>query len=72
LDQAGDLEDARTATCRWHDGRHDELVDVSIEPQGTGSRVRITHTFPSQKDGQAIRTAGWSSALEQLEQAERS
>lgn len=47
-------------TYRW--GR-DETVDVVIEPQGTGSHLRLTHTFPARPGAQDILTTGWSSSL---------
>jgi uncharacterized protein YndB with AHSA1/START domain len=44
----------------------EEIVDVRIEPHGTGSRLYLEHTWVSHEDGRNIRTAGWTSSLGQL------
>ena len=48
---------------RWAEG---ELIEVTIEPRGLGSRMRLRHTFPSGEFAAPIRTKGWTSALEEL------
>jgi uncharacterized protein YndB with AHSA1/START domain len=48
---------------RWAE---DELVEVTIEPRESGSRMRLRHTFPSGEQAGPIRTNGWTSALEVL------
>lgn len=45
----------------------EEIVDVMIEPRGTGSHLRLTHTFPTKPHARDILTQGWSSSLTQLE-----
>jgi uncharacterized protein YndB with AHSA1/START domain len=50
-------------TYRWSG---DETVDVVIEPRGSGSRLRLTHSFPARGDARAILTTGWSASLDQL------
>ena len=50
-------------TYRWS---LDELVEVTIEPRGTGSSLSLRHTFPSGAHAGAIRTQGWTSALGEL------
>jgi len=51
-------------TYRWS---ADEIVAVVIEPQGTGSRLRLTHSFPSKPGAKDILTMGWSTSLTQLQ-----
>ena len=48
---------------RWTD---DEVVEVTIEPHGSGSRLRLARTFPAGDGAHTIRTTGWSYSLEQL------
>jgi uncharacterized protein YndB with AHSA1/START domain len=50
-------------TYRW---AQDEIVEVTIEPRGRGSRMRLRHTFPSGDEARPIRTNGWTSALDEL------
>lgn len=47
----------------------DEIVAVAISPQGTGSRLRLTHTFPRKPEAREILTMGWSASLTQLDAA---
>jgi uncharacterized protein YndB with AHSA1/START domain len=51
-------------TSRW--GEY-ETVDVVIEPRGTGSHLRVAHTFPTRQDARDTLTMGWSSSLSQLD-----
>jgi uncharacterized protein YndB with AHSA1/START domain len=48
---------------RWS---NDETVEVAIDPLGSGSRLRLTHSFPARDDARAILIMGWSTSLEQL------
>jgi uncharacterized protein YndB with AHSA1/START domain len=48
---------------RWRD---DEIVDVTIEPNGTGSHMRLVHTFPAGQELRPILAGGWSAGIEQL------
>lgn len=48
---------------RWAD---DELVDVYIEPKGSGSLVRLGHSWPPSDEDRSMISAGWSSALQRL------
>jgi uncharacterized protein YndB with AHSA1/START domain len=48
---------------RWGD---DEIVEVTIEPRESGSRLHLAHTFPEGKDARSIRTMGWTQSLAQL------
>jgi len=50
---------------RWG---HDEIVEVTIEPHGTGSHLRLTHTFPLRPGARDILTVGWSASLAKLDQ----
>jgi hypothetical protein len=44
----------------------DEIVEVRIEPCGTGSRLYLAHTFQAGNGPPGIGTAGWSYSLDQL------
>jgi uncharacterized protein YndB with AHSA1/START domain len=57
------VDPPRRLTYRWNE---DEEVDVTIEPHGSGSRLRLVHTFPATKDIRPFITMGWSSALDAL------
>lgn len=59
------VDPPRRLRYRWSD---DEVVDVAIEPRGSGSRLRLAHTFPAGDEPRAILTAGWSHSLAQLGQ----
>jgi uncharacterized protein YndB with AHSA1/START domain len=48
---------------RWSDH---EIVEVTIEPRESGSRLLLAHTFPAGDEARSIRTMGWSHSLEQL------
>jgi uncharacterized protein YndB with AHSA1/START domain len=47
----------------WAEG---DVVDVTIEAQGSGSRLRVEHTWRAHEDGKTIRSGGWTSAFENL------
>jgi len=47
---------------RWS---NDEMIEVTIEPHGTGSRLHLAHTFRPGPEG-AVRTEGWTWSLGQL------
>lgn len=49
---------------RWGDG---ELVDVTIEARGEGSRLRLRHTFAAGARMREILTGGWTASLSHLE-----
>lgn len=57
------VDPPRRLKYRWED---DQEVDVTIEPHGTGSRMRLTHTFPANDDARSFLTTGWSFALDEL------
>jgi uncharacterized protein YndB with AHSA1/START domain len=44
----------------------DQIVDVCIEPVGSGSRVRVEHSGLATDQECAVTDAGWTSALSQL------
>jgi uncharacterized protein YndB with AHSA1/START domain len=48
---------------RWSD---DEIVEVTIDPHGSGSRLLLAHTFPAGDAARAILKTGWSHGLDQL------
>ncbi len=48
---------------RWLD---DETVDVRIERRGTGSLLRLEHSWPETDDDRSMISAGWTNALLQL------
>ena len=60
------VEPPRRLTYRWSG---DEEIDVTIEPKGTGSHMRLTHTYPAAKDIRSFITVGWSFALDELGRA---
>jgi uncharacterized protein YndB with AHSA1/START domain len=43
----------------------DQVVDVTIEPRGTGSRLRLEHAGLSDQECPIV-DAGWTGALDQL------
>jgi uncharacterized protein YndB with AHSA1/START domain len=47
----------------------DEFVEVVIEPRGTGSHPRLSHTFPERPGARDIPSTGWSSSLTQLDES---
>jgi uncharacterized protein YndB with AHSA1/START domain len=47
----------------------DETVDVRIEAEGAGSRVRLEHSWPFTDEDRSMIAAGWTSALRQLTSA---
>ena len=51
---------------RWND---DQSVDVTIEPRGAGSLLRLEHRWPPTDEDRSMIAAGWTSALEQLQRA---
>jgi len=53
----------RRLKYRWSD---DEIVELTIEPLGSGSRLRLAHTFPAAEEARSTLTMGWSNSLEQL------
>ena len=54
------VERPRHLKYRWGE---DEVVEVTIEPRGTGSRLRLRHDYPEGKGLRPILTAGWSHSL---------
>ncbi|HEX4700806.1 MAG TPA: SRPBCC family protein [Pseudonocardiaceae bacterium] len=48
---------------RWS---NDEIIDVTIEPRGSGSHLVLKHTFPAGGPEGQIRTVGWTYSLGQL------
>jgi uncharacterized protein YndB with AHSA1/START domain len=48
---------------RWDD---DQIVDVQIEPCGTGSLLKLEHRWPPTIEDRSMIAAGWTSALDQL------
>jgi len=50
-------------TYRWSGN---EQVEVTIEPHGSGSRLRLAHTFPAGRPEGSVRTVGWTYSLNQL------
>jgi uncharacterized protein YndB with AHSA1/START domain len=57
------VEPPRRLQYRWSE---DEVVEVTIVPRGSGSRLQLAHTFPAGDEPRAIRTAGWSHSLTEL------
>jgi uncharacterized protein YndB with AHSA1/START domain len=57
------VDPPRRLKYRWED---DQEVDVTIEPLGTGSRLRLTHTFPANDEARSFLTMGWSFGLDEL------
>jgi uncharacterized protein YndB with AHSA1/START domain len=57
------VDPPRRLTYRWSEN---ELVEVTIEPYGSGSRLRLAHTFPAGGPEGAVRTVGWTYSLDQL------
>ncbi|HEX3370276.1 MAG TPA: SRPBCC domain-containing protein [Candidatus Cybelea sp.] len=51
---------------RWSDN---EIVDVRIEPRGSGSLVRLEHSWPPTDDDRSMISAGWTSAFARLDRA---
>jgi uncharacterized protein YndB with AHSA1/START domain len=49
---------------RWS---KNEIVEVTITRRGSGSHLRLSHTFPHSADARAIRTMGWSHSLHLLQ-----
>jgi len=44
----------------------DEVVEVTFEAHGSGTKLRVAHTFPAGAEARTILTAGWSASIEQL------
>jgi len=53
----------RRLKYRWSDN---EIVEVTIEPYESGSRLRLTHTYPAGDEARSIVTMGWSHSLGQI------
>ncbi|HET6751304.1 MAG TPA: SRPBCC family protein [Actinomycetes bacterium] len=58
------VEPPRRLRYRWSGN---QVVDVTIEAHGVGSRLRLEHSGLATDEECAITDAGWTSALEQLE-----
>ena len=58
------VEPSRRLRYRWSGN---QVVDVTIEAHGVGSRLRLEHSGLATDEECAITDAGWTSALEQLE-----
>ena len=56
------VDPPRRLRYRWSG---EQIVDVTIEPHGGGSRLSLEHSGLSDEEC-AITDAGWGSALEQL------
>lgn len=48
---------------QWGD---DQTVDVRIEPSGTGTLLKLEHTWPPTDEDRSMIAAGWTSALSEL------
>lgn len=57
------VDPPRRLQYRWGE----DVVDVTIEPHATGSRLRLAHTFPAGSEARPFLTAGWSNSLGQLQ-----
>ena len=60
------VEPPRRLRYRWNG---DQTVDVTIEPHGSGSRLRLEHAWPPTDEDRSMLDAGWTNALEQLARA---
>ena len=57
------VDPPRRLQYRWSD---DEIVEVTIEPHRSGSRLRLAHTYRAGEEARSMLTMGWSNSLEQL------
>lgn len=60
------VEPPRRLHYRWNE---DQSVDVTIEPRGAGSLLRLEHRWPPTNEDRSMIAGGWTSALEQLQRA---
>lgn len=60
------VDPPRHLQYRWSDN---ETVDVRTEPRGSGSILRLEHTWPPTEDDRSMISAGWTSAFAQLDRA---
>jgi uncharacterized protein YndB with AHSA1/START domain len=59
------VDPPRHLRYRWHG---DGIVDVTIEPLGSGSRVRVVHSGLANDEECIATNGGWTNSLEQLDQ----
>jgi uncharacterized protein YndB with AHSA1/START domain len=60
------VDPPRRLRYRW---TANETVDVTIRPRGSGSLLRIEHSWPPTQDDRSMIDAGWTGAVEQLDAA---
>lgn len=58
-----EVDPPRRLAYRWSG---DQSVEVTIEPDGTGSFLRLKHSYPKGAGLGDILTGGWSASLQQL------
>jgi uncharacterized protein YndB with AHSA1/START domain len=48
---------------RWDE---DQIVDVTVEPNGSGSLLKLEHSWPPTNEDRSMIAAGWTSAIGRL------
>ena len=60
------VDPPRHLRYRWE---ADETVDVTFEPRGSGTLLRLEHRWQPTKEDRSMINSGWNNALEQLHHA---